>query len=122
MQTLAARGQPFMIINASTFIIDERGKMYARKSSRGIQNVEDPEITDFQLLYSLVTGHLCFTFRDHAETMFWTYFRKKQKKNSISQGRESLTVGIVYGFGIGITLGALGILLSKFKTVSETTK
>lgn len=111
-----------MVINASNFIVEDDGMVYARKYSWGTQNVEDPASTDFQLLYSIVTGHLCFFFRDHAEEQFWVYFRKCQKKNRVSRGRDTLTVGIACGIGIGIVMGALGLFLSKLKIVSNNTK
>ena len=113
---------PFWIINATNFLLEEGKFIQTRKYSWGSQNVEDTAVSDLKLMYELVTGYLCFFFRDRAEECFWSNVRKQQRQKKQQKDRASLRLGIAFGIGVSLALGTLGFFATRLRTLVDKNK
>ena len=107
---------PFLIVNANQITHNSNSQTYRRKYSWGACDIENPDYTDFLLLYNLLIGYLYFPLKERTKALFDVYIERKNSKNErvkLSKMKEqnSGTSGLGFGFGLATGLGVLGALV-----------
>ena len=106
---------PFAVVNANSYIIEKDKRVFVRKSSWGLQSIEEPQETDIQLLFAMATSYLCFPLMAHTDLLFNKHRRKETRKLKHQLNRESMLTGIVWGIGIGVIVSTIGFFMTKIK-------
>lgn len=111
---------PFLIVNANNITHNTNSQTYRRKYSWGACDIENPDYTDFLLLYNLLIGYLYFPLKERTKALYDVYQERKTAKNEkikLSKLKEQNTGTGSIGFGVGLVtgLGVLGafVLLAK---------
>lgn len=85
--------------------------LHVRKYSWGICDIENPEHTDFLLLYGLVIGYLSTPCIQRTDTLYELYFeRQRSKKLYEYKESQSRLLGNDFGLGFAVGIGLIGVM------------
>ncbi|KAL4450828.1 hypothetical protein ABPG74_011670 [Tetrahymena malaccensis] len=101
---------PFLLISSVQKIEIEKQKIYARKYPWGICKIEDPEHSDFLLLYQLLIGYFITDLKKVTDIFYKQYLKKKKKQIKEEKKNRKIQQKLIGG-GVAFALaGLFGIL------------
>ncbi|EAS01103.2 septin protein (macronuclear) [Tetrahymena thermophila SB210] len=100
---------PFLMISSVQKIEIEKQKIYARKYPWGICKIEDPEHSDFLLLYQLLIGYFIADLKKLTDIIYKQYLKKKKKQ--IKEEKKNKQNQKLIGGGVALAIaGLLGFI------------
>ncbi|KAL4495024.1 hypothetical protein ABPG72_015724 [Tetrahymena utriculariae] len=104
---------PFLLISSVQKIEIEQQKIYARKYPWGICKIEDPEHSDFLLLYQLLIGYFITDLKKLTDFIYKQYLKKKKKQIKEEKKSKQIQQKLIGG-GVAFAIaGLLGIIKYK---------